>query len=211
MVLFTGLGRNEDSYKKFRSLAPKNWKIYIFNSSFLTDVRSPEATAKNINKQLAGMGSGKINIAGHSLGGTLAVFYSYYYPQRVKKLFLFSPVIIHEDRTKLYFVKNFIATHGTYSWKPIEEDLKAIPRIVRRPIQFFRLFKYVRALDFQKNMEKINIPAIMFWAEKDRLVPLEHGYRLAKLIRNSRLIIFKKVGHDWPLYRPELFWENING
>ena len=209
LVLLTGLGRNEDSYRKFKISAPSGCSSYIFNSSFLTDINDPSKTVENIDKLLGKHRLKKVNLVGHSLGGSLAIMYANTYPEKVKHLYLLDPATIRERRTILYFITNFLMNHSFHSGRVFVENLRALPVIVRNPVLYLKLFRYVRTIDLTKEASSIQVPTTILWGEKDHLIPVRHGEKLKSLIKESKLLILPKESHDWPLYKPELFWENV--
>lgn len=46
-----------------------------------------------------------------------------------------------------------------------------------------------------KEIEKINIPTIIYWGEEDEETPLEFAKTFNKKIKNSRLIVIENCGH----------------
>ena len=43
--------------------------------------------------------------------------------------------------------------------------------------------------------KSINIPVLLIWGEKDKIVPLEIGRKLAGNIPNSKLVVVPNCGH----------------
>ena len=54
----------------------------------------------------------------------------------------------------------------------------------------------------EADIRKITLPALLIWGEKDQLVPLDRGKRLASELPNARLEIIPGVGHAPHLERP---------
>jgi pimeloyl-ACP methyl ester carboxylesterase len=52
---------------------------------------------------------------------------------------------------------------------------------------------------------RVRAPTLIVWGDEDRLVPLEHGRRLARAIPGARLEIVPAAGHMPFLERPEEF------
>ena len=206
LVFFSGLGRGKSSYRKLLSLTPKNFKLYFLNSTFLMQGGTDRAV-EEIEKFLSSRGLKKVNLAGHSLGGGLAILFTNRNPKKVVHLYLLDTVAVSEKLPLLHQIVDF------FHARPIAhamEDLKSLPTAVRHPKLFFRLFRYVRNVDLQSEAAGIKVPTTVIWGEDDPLIPIRHARKLARLIKKSKIIILPKMGHDWPIFKPELFWENIN-
>lgn len=52
--------------------------------------------------------------------------------------------------------------------------------------------------DLTPDLKKINVPALILWGKEDRLTPIKDAYILANQIKDSKLIIFNRAGHDLP-------------
>lgn len=55
----------------------------------------------------------------------------------------------------------------------------------------------------REGLQKVRCPTIVMHGAQDPLIPVANGYNLANTIPTSKLIIYPKLGHDWPpaLYR----------
>ncbi len=54
-----------------------------------------------------------------------------------------------------------------------------------------------------------DIPTLIVWGKKDRLIPVEHGYRAHELVPGSRLEIFDSCGHFPHEQCPDVFVETL--
>lgn len=189
--------------------APKNWDIYSLNFDDLYKAGWIEKLGENVNEFLAENRLDKVCIAGHSMGGALALTYAYLHPERVNKLFLLDASGIYGNETIPQLVMNFFRSHSPQGNTKRSENMKAIFRAFKRPIANLKLAKYAYKVDLQEEARNIKVPTTIIWGESDHLNPLWQGKKLHKLIRNSKLIILPDADHSWPLYAPELFWKNI--
>lgn len=72
-----------------------------------------------------------------------------------------------------------------------------------------RLGHYAFRIDLQNQGHKIQTTTIILWGDKDVLTPLWQGQKLHQAIPNSSLVILPNEPHDWLVYSPQLFWQNI--
>lgn len=62
------------------------------------------------------------------------------------------------------------------------------------------LYDAVATTDFRKEMREISVPTFIVQGTKDASIPIEiSGYKAAKLVKNSRLIVYENAPHGLPL------------
>jgi len=73
-----------------------------------------------------------------------------------------------------------------------------------RGIDFFgqrtKLTKLLR-----KELNKLNVPTLIFWGRQDRIIPVSHAPIAAASIPNAKLTVFDKCGHMPMFEYPEGF------
>lgn len=57
----------------------------------------------------------------------------------------------------------------------------------------------MRAPSRVNGLRKIRCPTLIMHGGKDPLIPVANGYHLAETIPNAKLVIFPKMGHDFPV------------
>ncbi len=57
--------------------------------------------------------------------------------------------------------------------------------------------------DLSRYAEKITVPTLLVWGERDSATPMSDGRRLAQLIRGSQLAVYPGCGHHVHQERPE--------
>jgi len=209
LILFWGWTRNEKSYQNLINTAPPNWQIQSIPYEDLVPNGNTAKLNQAILEFLAKRQLDKVNLAGHSLGGALALLFAHDHPEKVKGLFLLDSEGIpgHETITEMF--KNFYLSHTSHARKKIIENTKAILRIIKKPILHLRLAQFAHNIDIQRQAQELKTPTVIIWGEKDRIVPLWQGQKLHELIPNSKFLILKDMDHDWVIYNPEKFWQNI--
>ncbi|MEX2013154.1 MAG: alpha/beta hydrolase [Candidatus Levyibacteriota bacterium] len=211
MVLFWGWTRNDTSYRRLIETAPGRFHIHTLSFQNFMKSSWVNQLSDNVTKYLDEKNLGKVDLVGHSLGGAFALEYAYYHPERVRHLYLLDSSGILDKRSLTSLLVDFFSSQSIRERKKMVENLRAVYRILRWPIVYWKLAYYVRHIDLEEEAQQIKTPTTIIWGGKDKLNPLWQGEKLQELIKNSRLIILDSMNHDWPLYKPELFWDNING
>lgn len=162
-----------------------------------------------------------VYLVGHSMGGAISLKYIELFEEKVEKLFLIDAAgILHKDAYSQFLIKmgidRFLNIDDTdYINNKITNFISNISSGLNKIVPN-DLYSVVRNDTFRKNVfqsnptaiaavglvtetffkiEKINIPTLILWGEKDEIAPLRTGYVLNKLIKNSTLKIIKNSGH----------------
>lgn len=61
----------------------------------------------------------------------------------------------------------------------------------------------------ESELGKINVPTLIIWGAEDEVTPLEGGKKLNSLIKDSKLVVFEKVGHLPQEEAPKKVFEEI--
>jgi pimeloyl-ACP methyl ester carboxylesterase len=177
------------------------------------------------------------HLFGLSMGGMLVQLMAIYYPERVLSLnILFShvggrdktdPSLLHytrflkrprsqspEDRADhmIWFI-NYLS-HGAYAehMDKVREyilcsyerngvhDDRGMPR---------QAAAVMRAPSRVEGLKKIRCPTLVMHGGMDPLIPVANGYHLAELIPSAKLVIFPKLGHDFPVALIPAFQDEI--
>jgi pimeloyl-ACP methyl ester carboxylesterase len=159
-------------------------------------------------------------VAGNSLGGYVAWATAVLHPERVDRLILVDaagypfqsqsvPLAFRIARTPLLNVlMRDVLPRGVVerSLRDVYGDpTKVTPDLVDR---YFDLasragnraalvarFDQAKPGSLAERVPEIQVPTLILWGGKDRLIPLEFGERFARDIRGSRLVMFDSLGH----------------
>ena len=166
------------------------------------------------------LGVQRFILAGNSLGGYVAWATAVLHPERVERLVLVDaagypfqsqsvPLAFRIARTPLLNVlMRDVLPRGVVesSLRDVYGDpTKVTPDLVDR---YFDLasragnraalvarFDQTKPGSLAERVPEIQVPTLILWGGKDRLIPLEFGERFARDIRRSRLAAFDSLGH----------------
>ncbi len=65
------------------------------------------------------------------------------------------------------------------------------------------------SINFNGQLDKINVPTLLIWGRGDSVIPLEHGKTAHKLIPGSRLTIIDDCGHVPQIEHPDRFVDEV--
>ncbi|MBM4041496.1 MAG: alpha/beta hydrolase [Planctomycetes bacterium] len=193
-----------------------------------------EAHLERLEKLLDALGVRRAAFVGHSLGGSVALFFAQRHPGRVRALCLVDAAAYREG-----------VMGGRWFWNaPLLADIvlgilptRAIIRIALRQ-NFHDRAKIPASLEgmylreatggriaaliaqqrqlvpkdpekWERGHRTIRAPTLILWGREDRMVPVAQGERLAKEIAGARFVILPNVGHSSPLEAPQALLEHL--
>jgi pimeloyl-ACP methyl ester carboxylesterase len=154
----------------------------------------------------------KANLVGISMGGRFAATFGIQHRRRVRKLVLICPAglvvpghpMVSElppDDIPKYLVEDFSVIARHFAASPSAEDQAARDR---EGASFFRLLESGLVGPWlERWLHRVNVPTLIVWGDKDRLIPPEHAQAWAKLISGSRVHMVPGAGHLVPDEKPE--------
>lgn len=154
------------------------------------------------------------HIVGNSMGGYIAGFYAFTYPDDIKTLGLIAaagvkspneselakelkrgnnPLIV-EDVKSYDNLMEFVFYKPI--WLPTFAKKYFATKAVEKKSHFQYIFKQIHDVTtLEQYLNKINTPTLILWGENDRVLDVSGAYVFKKGIGNSQLVIFKKCGH----------------
>jgi non-heme chloroperoxidase len=153
----------------------------------------------------------KVIVAGHSMGGIVAQRFVLDHPQLVKGLVIIASAATLDDNTAVKefekevdklidpvdreFAAGFQTATITnpvpapYLELVINESMK-LPAFVWKQVAH-GMFNY----NFVPELQKIAVPTLLVWGDKDSFFPREGQDLLQKSIKGSKLLVYEGVGH----------------
>lgn len=147
-----------------------------------------------------------VSVAGHSMGGALAVLAAADRPEQIAELILLSPSglpVTKPIRASLAaFARQIV--RGSY---PARELCRATAAALAAPKSALRLARVVQALDLTHELEQIRAhrtPCTVIGCSTDELITPAHCRRLAELLGAGYREVRASDGHIWMITNPQL-------
>ncbi|CAM4411015.1 hydrolase [Bacillus manliponensis] len=173
-----------------------------------------------------------IILIGHSMGGQISLYANKLRPDLIAKTILLCssgyltraklPLIYSTYIPYFYlYVKNWIVRRGiVHNLKNVVHDHSLIDEEMMdgyaAPFYDDNIFPALTRMIRDREgdlptmeLRKIETPTLLIWGEKDRVVPVDVGYRLHKDLPNSHFISYENTGHLLPEEKPEDVYEEI--
>lgn len=165
----------------------------------------------------------KVHLAGHSLGGWLALEFTTFFNDRVSSLTLINAAGIHVDGVQI---------GDNFAWHPDEQARKLIfnsemaeERVnrqlteeeikidVKNRTTTAKLVWTPRWYNpkLQKRLNRITVPTLIVWGEQDQLFPVQYAYAFHRFIPSSSLTVISECGHSPQLEKPGQLMKAIEG
>lgn len=157
---------------------------------------------------------GRPVVAGFSLGGWIASAFAVTYPDRLSRLVLLNAAGLHVEG-------HLIGDLAALSREALNEAIFHDPRAADaywkarlHPEERLRQYRGMTTASLlawnpwfdpklQRRLRRVEVPALVLWAEHDRLIPPVYGEAFRDALPNARLEILPDCGHMAPIERPE--------
>lgn len=158
----------------------------------------------------------EFTLIGNSLGGHIAVLYSYKYPANVKSLILTGSSGLYENsmldrfprRNDYQYIKERVE-YTFYNPKTVAESLvNEVFKIVTNNVQCFQIIKTAKTAQrnyVTEELQKIDIPVLLIWGNQDKITPPNVATEFHHLLKNSELYLIDECGHAPMMEQPEIF------
>ncbi|MBP2279646.1 pimeloyl-ACP methyl ester carboxylesterase [Psychrobacter sp. PL19] len=223
LLLIHGFGGNKDNFTRIAQQL-ENYNLIIpdllgFGESskpMAADYRA-DAQATRLHELMQAKGvASNIHVGGNSMGGAISVAYAAKYPKEVKSLWLIdsagfwsagvpksledatlenNPLLINKTED-FYNMYDFVMSKPPY----IPKSIKAVfaqERIANKTLESKILAQIIEdnVEERAKIIAEYNIPTLVVWGEKDKVIKPETVTLIKEIIPQSQIITMPEIGH----------------
>lgn len=165
---------------------------------------------------LESLGIKKVSIAGHSMGGVIAMAYAGTYPKNIKRLTLFSPVLLPKNTQSSQLV---LKTLQKLDYLP---DIKLLYQQVARYVGEDRLREYEpaarsientvnkqEAVKYAKNAKAVKTE--LYYGALDPLIDKRFINTVANRYTDCSVKELKNKNHNFVIFNPEVVLQALDG
>lgn len=228
VILIHGLAGSRDNWNRVARALTANYHVIIPDLPASGETQVPkdfDYAVPNVTEKLrrfveAANLTGPAHIAGHSLGGSIAMLYAGQYPFETKSLFLVDAAGVYKAATTPYLkdpshIKNMIVSKkGDFNF--LMQQAMFSPPFIPKEIaqaqekmmigqieqtqkmvdQLIALNKLYTPDSFALLARSIDAPTLILWGKQDKIINVGVAPELKSLLKNAQTpIILDNVGH----------------
>ncbi|MCH7307482.1 alpha/beta hydrolase [Acinetobacter sp. NIPH 1852] len=228
VVLIHGLAGSRDNWNRVAQALTANYHVIIPDLPASGETQVPKEfdySVPNVTEKLrrfieAANLTGPAHIAGHSLGGSVAMLYAGQYSFETKSLFLINAAGVYRTATTPYLkdpnqIRNMVVSKkGDFNFL-MQQAMYAPPFIPKEIAQAQERMMIGQVEQTKKMMEQvialnklytpdsfalltraIDAPTLILWGKQDKIINVEVASELKSLLKNAQTpVILDKVGH----------------
>ncbi|WP_445115204.1 alpha/beta fold hydrolase [Acinetobacter sp. WZC-1] len=241
ILLIHGVASSRDTWNEIAHRLTPYYHVIIPDLPLAGSTQVPEnfdISVPNVTEQLrrfveAAHIQNNLNIAGHSLGGSIATLYASQYPFDTQSLFLLSTGGIFQNNNTNY-LKNPVYLKQLLISQPGDLDF-VLKKVMYRPPftasivkreqeklfiaksgetsriinQINELNKLYTPATFAVMLKRIEAPSLILWGKQDQIINIEVAQDLKNLLKRAEPpILLDNVGHMPLLEAPERVADN---
>jgi len=228
VILIHGLAGSRDNWNRVARALTANYHVIIPDLPANGETQVPkdfDYSIPNVTEKLrrfveAANLTSPAHIAGHSLGGSIAMLYAGQYPFETKSLFLIDAAGVYKAATTPYLkdpnhIKNMIVSKkGDFNF--LMQQVMFTPPFIPKEIaqaqekmmigqaeqtqkmvdQLIVLNKLYTPDSFALLARSIDAPTLILWGKQDKIINVEVAPELKSLLKNAQTpVILDNVGH----------------
>jgi abhydrolase domain-containing protein 6 len=232
IVLIHGFTGNKDHWTRFVRYIPKDYRVIAFDMPGHGDSDKPlyktysiDFMASSLDQAVTAMGISKFHIAGNSMGGWISILYASRNPNKVITLCLVDNGGLQDHSPQPSDLQLALLKGQNplipASREEFDELLKyafykkpfmpwpIISVLADKDIASFDLNKKIwkefstQSTDIYPLLADLNLPVLVIWGDKDRMLHMSTTEILKKSLPNSEIVIMKDCGHMPMMERPQ--------
>ena len=214
LLMLHGWGANTDLLRPLaEKLLPLGFQIHMLDLPGFGASEPPSESwtvfdyAQFTTDYLDSQGLEQVNLFGHSFGGRLGLILGSEQPQRINRMALANsagirtpPKPMAEFRLRSYRgIRDTLNALGarnlaeqlrlSYNARYGSTDFQQLSGVMRQS------FVHIVNQDLADYAQRVSVPTLLFWGDKDEDTPLWQGQKLEKLIPDAGLIVHEGAGH----------------
>ena len=157
-----------------------------------------------------------MDVLGNSLGGHLALLFTFEYPSRVRSLTLTGSSGLYESafgtsfpkREDYEFIRKKVALTFYDPTIATDEMVDEVFQIVNDRSSAIRIIKTAKSAirhNVGSRLNEVNCPTLLIWGKQDNITPPFVAKKFDELIENSELHFLDHCGHAPMLEKPDEF------
>ncbi len=228
ILLIHGLAGNRDNWNRVAHFLTPYYHVVIPDLPNNGETRTPEnfdASVPNVTENLRRFVEAidvedKLNVAGHSLGGSIATVYASQYPFDTQSLFLLNSAGIYTQANTRYS-KDPLTLKQLIVSKPgdleqvmhrVMQNPPSLPKAVKSAQENYlitqaakngKLIDQLVALNriytpesFARLTRTVEAPTLILWGKQDKIINVEVANELKSLLKRAEApVILNNVGH----------------
>jgi pimeloyl-ACP methyl ester carboxylesterase len=222
LIFVHGSGACGDIWRYQTNYFPNSDAVNLPGHPHGQTLESVEECVEWLRRYIKGRGFKDVVLAGHSLGGAIALMYALRYPRELKGIVIIDsgarlrvhPMFlapceeaIKGNRREWYQLVEEIYTSTPEDYKrEIVEKQKAIG-----PAVMLNDFLCCDKFDIMGRVHEIRLPALVICGELDAMTPVKYSNYLGAKLANSRVVIIPQATHLALAEKPEAVNKAIEG
>lgn len=177
---------------------------------------SLEGLLAYIEKFVAQKSLQDMTLLGNSLGGHLAILYTFNHPDLVHRLVLTGSSGLFENGMGGSFPKrgsyDYVAERVAYTFydpkvatKELIDEVFEITTSIPKCMSIVGIAKSAQRNNVAKDLHRIHIPTLLVWGLNDTITPAEVGHEFNRLIAGSELHFIDRCCHAPMMEHPDYF------
>lgn len=225
IVILHGWQSKIAKWQSFKKLLQKKFKVYLpvlpgFGSQQLKNPLNLDDYCSWLKAYLKANNIKKPILIGHSFGARIAIKFSSQNHQVLRLVLIaaaglkskwglkkFAGLILAKLGKLVFVLPPFSFFKKPASWLLYtilgEKDYYQADKNLKITM------KNILKEDLKKYLSKIKAPTLICWGDKDKTTPIKDAYLMAKKIKKSKLVIYKKAGHSLPFKKTKQLVELI--
>lgn len=209
LLFFPGWASIDASYYRVDRDKADGWQVVIVPYSRLMKSGDPQELLKTLPGFLKEQHLQRVYVAGHSMGGLLALLFAAQHPSTVAHLYLINAAGVYGQETIVNRIRAFSISNGRFFRQHPLLLLKSTINLLTKPRWQTKLARFSHLSHVEETAKQLQVTTTILWGDNDLVMPLWQGEMLSRWIAGSRLIVIPKGEHDWVLQNPQPLWKEL--